>query len=221
MTPGAPADEAATWETFVRGPRTLPETDGVRASWHRGRGRYFVWVLRIRGRSVRARVRAVARAVGDACVPVAEKDLHVTLFVAGFGAPTAAFDDDVTFDTLEAQAAALGRTYGPVTLAVGGGSSFLSVPFLTVADPAGDLERLREVLRRHGREVRFAPYQPHVTVGRYVRSLPTDGLAARLTPLRHQPWLPVKVGAVELVSFDASAAGTPLVTTRRIPLPLA
>lgn len=218
MTPDDRADAAATWDAFVRGPKTLPETEGVRAAWHRGRARYFVWVLRVCCPSVEARVRAVADALGGACAALAPSNLHVTLFVAGFGVARATFDDDVTLAALDAQAQALRSAAGPVTLAVGGANSFLSVPFLTVADPAGDLARLREVLRQDAHEVRFAPYRPHVTVGRYVQSQSTEGLAARLEPLREAPWLPLRLAAVDLVSFDARAPDTPLVTERRIEL---
>jgi len=218
MTDDDRADDAATWDAFVRGPKTLPETEGVRAAWHRGRARYFVWVLRVRTPSVRARVRAVAKALGSACAAIAPRNLHVTLFVAGFGVPTSTFDDDVTFAILEAQAQALRRAAGPVRLAVGGAHSFLSVPFLTVADLAGDLGRLRETLRQHAREVRFAPYRPHVTVGRYVQSVSTEGLAARLAPLREEPWLAMRLTTVDLVSFDAREPDSPLITARRIEL---
>lgn len=211
-------DEDEVWATFCRGPQTLAESPGVRAAWHRGRPRYHLWAFRVRAADVTERVVYLQRALDGVFDPLPREDLHITAFVAGFATDIPVHDDCVRWSALDGQAHAVRHEGRRVRLRVGGVGSFLSVPFLWVSDPDGNLARLRALLARHGRELRFAPYRPHVTLGRYVSGLPTAPVAARLAPFRQLPWLDLGLDAVELVSFEADTPGAPLVTERSVPL---
>jgi len=211
-------DEDEVWSTFCRGPATLAESAGVRAAWHRGRRRYHLWAFRVRAPDVTDRVAHLQQALAGAFEPAPRDDLHVTAFVAGFATTNPLHDDCVPWQALDLQTRALREEGRRVRLRVGGVGSFLSVPFLWVGDPYGELDHLRSVLARHGREIRFAPYRPHLTLGRYVADVPTAPLAARFAPFRQLPSLELNLDAVELVSFEAATPGAPLVTERTVPL---
>jgi 2'-5' RNA ligase len=171
-----------------------------------------VWLLRLDVAEVRARLDAVAEAVAPWIARVREP--HVTVFVAGFPCGTARWDDDVTEAALAAQGEALASTR--VRLRIGPANAFASCVVLEVEDADGSLADVRARLGRGVREVRFAPYQPHVTVGLFRDSVPTGPIASALVPHRSMEPFELEVDAVELVEIDAREAGAALQTRWRI-----
>ena len=173
-----------TWARF----RALEQTSGPAANaideWRRGRERYAVWALRVIDPAVTARMSAVAERLGDSLVRVRSEDAHVTAWVCGFPAAVPTLDDDVADAILDAQRAAVSRL-PPPRLSVGAPNAFATCAFLEVHDPHGDLAALRTALAVPGaKEVRFARYQPHVTVGRFGDSRPVAPIARALAALR-------------------------------------
>ncbi|MFN7950632.1 MAG: 2'-5' RNA ligase family protein [bacterium] len=214
-------DLDATFHAFRARTVTLGPTAGARESWHRGRTRYAVWVLRIDASEVLARMARIAAALADAIEPVAAADAHVTTFVAGFPCQDPpAHDDDVPWTVLDAQAAALASaSLRPVEIEMGGANAFASCAFLDVKDPHRTLARVRDELARVHPEVRFAPYTPHVTIGRFRDVRPTAPIASALHPHRPLPPIRVTVRTLELVTFDAHRDGhATLLTERRVRL---
>jgi len=197
-----------TWVRF----RALEQTSGPTASaiddWRRGRERYAVWALRVIDPAVTARMSAVAERLGDSLVRVRSEDAHVTAWVCGFPAAVPALDDDVAHAILDAQRAAVSGLRPP-RLVVGAPNAFATCVFLEVHDPHGDLAALRVALAVPGaREVRFARYQPHVTVGRFGDSRPVAPIARALAALRagdHFAPCAVRDSRVELIELDARA----------------
>jgi hypothetical protein len=188
-------------------PQTLGPTPGVLPAWHRGRARYAVWLLRVADAAVQARQAAVADRLGPAIVPVAAGDAHVTVWVCGFPCARPRFDDDVAEATLDAQRAAT-RAARPPRLLVGAPNAFATCAFLEVHDPDGDLAALRWTLGSvpGARELRFARYRPHLTIGRFADSRPTAPLAAEIQAMRADArFVPLPAGAVrlELVELDS------------------
>jgi hypothetical protein len=136
---------------------------------------------------------------------VRRRDAHVTAWVCGFPSTAPSLDDDVAEATLAAQRASVAATKR-VRLLVGAPNAFATCAFLEVQDPHGDLAALRAALAVPGaREVRFAAYQPHVTVGRFGDSRAVAPIADALGLVRARglfPHHPID-GAVELVELDA------------------
>jgi hypothetical protein len=132
----------------------------------------------------------------------------VTAWVCGFPAAVPTLDDDVADAILDAQRAAVSRL-PPPRLSVGAPNAFATCAFLEVHDPHGDLAALRTALAVPGaKEVRFARYQPHVTVGRFGDSRPVAPIARALAALRAGDRdAPHAVGdsRVELIELDARA----------------
>lgn len=211
-------DFDAVFRAFGERSHTLGPTDGALDEWRRGRERYAVWVVRVTAPAVIERMAAVAAALGDAIAPVPAGEAHITTFVAGF--PCAAnplHDDDVPWHVLDEQCADLTRALAaPVALHVGGANAFASCAFLDVHDPTGGLARAREALGRIHPEVRFAPYVPHVTVGRFRDTRAVAPVATQLATLRELPPIALTVDAIELVTFDATHDGHPALVTERV-----
>jgi hypothetical protein len=194
-----------TWTQFCALERTAGPTDGAIEEWRRGRERYAVWALRVIDPEVVARMAAVAARVGDALVCVRPEDAHVTAWVCGFPAPVPRLDDDVAEATLDAQRAAIARLRRP-RLTVGAPNAFATCVFLEVHDPHGDLGAVRAALAVPGaREVRFAPYQAHVTVGRFGDSRAAAPIARGLAALRAEAAAPhaMRECRLELIELDA------------------
>lgn len=217
-------NEAATearweesWRAFQGAPATLGPDPGVREAWRRGRERYAVWLLRVNDPAVRARVARVRAAFDGELVPVADQDLHITVWVAGFPTDRPALDDDIDEAVLGRQAHAL-REAAPVRLAVGGLHPFLTCLVLRVDDPHDDLGALRRRLALGPPELRFGPWLPHITVGRFPAVRPTAELTARVGALRWRAALPVCLREIELVELDACRWDAPLQARWRIPL---
>ena len=199
---------AETWASFRARELTLGPTEGAMEAWRRGRQRYAVWALRVVDPVVIARMAAVADRLAGAIVPVAPERAHVTVWVCGFPCAAPRLDDDVAETTLAAQRRAVAHLPRP-RLVVGAPNAFATCAFLEVHDPHGDLAALRAALAVPGaKEVRFAPYQPHVTVGRFGDTRPAASIARMLAALRDgEPVAPHAVAdsRLELLELDARA----------------
>jgi 2'-5' RNA ligase len=195
-----------TWARFRALEHTLGPTHGAIETWRRGRERYAVWALRVIDADVIARMAAVTDKLAGAIVPVAAEHAHVTAWVCGFPCVAPAFDDDVADSVIAAQRQAVTRVQR-LRLVVGAPNAFATCAFLEVHDPHGDLAALRAALAVPGaREVRFAPYQPHVTVGRFDDSRPAASIARVLATLRdgeHAAPRAVADSTVALIELDA------------------
>lgn len=215
-SPTQPLDD--TGRVFAAGPHTLVESAGVRQTWHRGRSRYAVWIVRVKDPEVRARVATAQRTLSAWIEPLAAEDLHITLAVAGFVAPRATANDDVTPTALARRADRARTIAGPFVYRIGGLHSFLGAPFLAIEDVTGGLARLHGALTAPGCPLAPKRYLPHLTVGRYAGRFPTRDLLPALDRPDEPPPLEQRFDAIELVTFEARAPHAPLVTRARVPL---
>jgi hypothetical protein len=203
-----PSGFADTWGAFCALEHTLGPSGDAIERWRRGRERYAVWALRLTDPVVIARMEAVAGGLAGAIVPVKPQDTHVTAWVCGFPAAVPRLDDDVAEAIIAAQRRAVERLRRP-RLLVGVPNAFATCAFLEVHDPHGDLAALRATLAVPGAaEVRFARYQPHVTVGRFRDTRRAAPLARALAALRagaHATLRAVADSSLALVELDARA----------------
>lgn len=203
------ASELPFNETLVAEPRDYPE-------WRRGRSRYGVWMLPVDNPAVLARIELLKRELADLLHP-SRRQPHITLFVCGFAQPHRRYDDDFTPAQLARQVAGLqALEVQPCTLRIGAVDSFASAAFLTVTDPAGQLDRWRRVLATECAEVRQAPYVPHLTLGLYRRRVHLDELRERLDNLPQCAALAVPVTCLEYATYEACDLFGPLSCQRRI-----
>lgn len=182
--------------TLVAQPRDYPE-------WHKGRSRYGIWMVPIDCPRVLGYVEKVTEQLSDLLHPT-RRQPHLTVFVCGFEQPERVHDDDFTADQLARQMAALQRLQPPAcSLQIGVPDSFASAAYLRVGDPDGQLSSWREALGEGGREVRFGPYVPHVTLGLYRRQLGAAELRRRLDAVTGTRQVELPVSRLEYADYDS------------------
>lgn len=187
--------------------------------WHRGRARYGVWTLPVDCPRILARLERAQAHLGDWLHGDYRRQAHVTLFVCGFPAAQAKFDDDFPSERLDAQIDALSALCAsPFELQIGGLDSYASAPFLSVSDPDQRLEVLRAALGEHSAEVRQSPYHPHLTVDLYARAVPRTDLQRRLTAFGEDEPLALRVDELHYSTYAAAELFGPLRTERRVAL---
>ncbi|MFT4977387.1 MAG: 2'-5' RNA ligase [Myxococcota bacterium] len=169
-----------------------------------------MWLIRLHHPTISTRIQTIAAALGDVIAPTSLPDLHVTVSVAGFPTTSPERDDDISWSALEHQRKTL--RFLPFELEVGRAGSFSTAAFLEVRDPSGGLAHVRRQLLSTSGEVRFAAYQPHVTIGVYRGDAPAAPICGVLGEHRSLVGVRVVVSSVELVTFEAASAGSPLET---------
>jgi 2'-5' RNA ligase len=199
---------------------TLPSEARDFVEWRRGRMRYAVWVIDVDDVAIGARLRAAQHHLGHGRLhTLPGRAAHLTVFVCGFEVAERQLDDDFSGAMARAQEAALTRLRcPPFELEVGGLDSFDSAAFLRVSDPSGSLERLRRTLATSCPEQRFAPYVPHLTLGLYQRAEPKDELSRCIAEFEDGAALPLRVGSLRRVRYDARSLDSALETTCEVPL---
>lgn len=189
--------------------------------WRRGRQRYAVWTLPVDCPRVLARLARAQAHLGDWLHVDYRRQAHITLFVCGFPAEAARFNDDFPGERLAAQLTALRQLdVGAFELQIGGLDSFASAPFLDVADPGRQLDALRAALGAHSTEIRQSPYHAHLTVGLYARAVPCAQLRQRLASFTDHTALTLPVRELHFSSYAAAELFGPLRTERRLALRL-
>ena len=187
--------------------------------WHRGRQRYAVWSLAVECPRIHARIARARTHLGAWLHDDYRRQAHITLFVCGFPAESAQFDDDFPQERLDTQCAALhALAGGPFELQIGGLESFASAPFLNVGDPEGRLATLRAALAARSAEVRQAPYLAHLTVGLYAQAVARADLQARLAAFTDREPLTLSVRELHYSSYAAAELCGPLRSERRLVL---
>ncbi len=195
--------QASPAETLVAELRDYPE-------WHRGRERYGVWIAPVEQPALLAYIEEARHRLGDWLYPCADRQPHVTVFVCGFHQRTAVHDDDFPPDRLQRQIALLDADIGtPCGFPLASPDSFSSAAFIPVGDPEGRLAQWRSLLGRASREVRQAPYVPHITLGLYRRRIGADALRQRLAEIE-APALTLSISELHYVTYDARHHSGPL-----------
>jgi 2'-5' RNA ligase len=197
-------------ETLVADLRDYPE-------WHRGRERYGVWVVPVRDEALLGYMEAAREQLADLIHPSPRRQPHLTVFVCGFHGEGEQ-NDDFPPACLQQQLVLLGAGTGAkCVLPLARPDSFASAAFIPVGDPMGRLARWRQLLEAASREVRQAPYVPHITLGLYRRCVPAGVIRQRLAALAPPPPM-LAVAALEYVTYAARDQLGPLHTMHRVPL---
>lgn len=186
--------------------------------WRRGRTRYGIWMIPVEAPDILGYLDQVRERAGDLLHPPGARQAHLTLFVCGFEAPSVRWNDDFTPDRLHRQIARLEqRKDGPCALPVLPPDSFASAMHIPVGDPLSRLATWRDELDAASREIRQAPYAPHITVGLYRRRVPAEDLRRFLTSLPPPPPA-LAVGELHYATYDGRDQHGRLETRFRLPL---
>ncbi|RAO77549.1 2'-5' RNA ligase family protein [Dyella jiangningensis] len=198
-------------ETLVAELRDYPE-------WHRGRKRYGVWVLPMVQPDLLDYVAKVREALADILHPSPLRQPHMTVFVSGFHQARGRADDDFSSAMLRRQRALLRRSeLQCVALPLAKPDSFASAAFIPVNDGEGQVARWRALLGSVSREIRQAPYVPHITLGLYRRRVDAPTLRQRLAAFG-APLVALAATELHYVTYAARDPMGPLRVERRWPL---
>lgn len=196
--------------TWVADLRDYPE-------WHRGRERYGVWIVPIEDEALLAYLDQARTQLADLLHPIGRRQPHLTVFVCGFHGEGEA-DDDFAPRTLEQQMAALkNSSAGACALPLAAPDSFAGAAFIPVGDPMGHIRQWREQLGAATREIRQAPFVPHITLGLYRQRVTADVVRQRLGEIAPPPCALV-ARELRYVTYAASDLFGPLHTEQRLML---
>lgn len=199
-------------DTVVAQLRDYPE-------WHKGRSRYGIWMVPIDCPQVLGYMAEVTDQLADLLHPT-QRQPHLTVFVCGFEQPHRVQDDDFTAVQLQQQRTALeALRYSACTLQVGRPDSFSSAAYLSVIDPDGHLAVWRSALGERCSEIRFGPYEPHITLGLYRQQISAAALRERLDRLPAPPKLSMSVNRLEYANYSAMDMFGPLRCQQSIGFP--
>jgi 2'-5' RNA ligase len=199
-------------------PTTIPAEIRDFPEWRRGRETYTVWVLRLEDEAIREKFKAAREHLDGYLLKPYDRQPHITLFVCGFLVEQPQYNDDFTRAQLQAQVRAMeNASVQPFEIEIGGLNSFASAPFLEVSDPEDGIARLREDLSRGAREFRTAPYTPHLTVGLYAGTFPSDEVAERLMAFPANP-IKLKVEQIAFATYRAQEIAGQLTYKHKIAL---
>ncbi len=160
---------------------TIPSPVHDHPEWHHGRKDYAVWLIELSGMEVSQKVRDAREHLSEFLIQPYQRQPHITIFVCGFLADTARYDDDYSVEQFERHAQLLRvAAVKPFTVEIGGLNSFASAPYLEVADPEGGIERLRTLFLTNGMEIARSTYSPHVTIGLYAAAFPGSVVYKRI-----------------------------------------
>lgn len=157
--------------------------------WRNGPRWYHVVVAMIDDDDVEARRRAASSLLGAQLLrPSTPAQAHVTIWAAGFHPE----------GSLPAS--------GSLPLVIGGARTFRSAAYLDVSGPGP--ARIRSRLLSDGlTEDRSGPFEPHVTVGIYLREVPMPQVYEALAQLRDAPPIPVTAQVRHMVVDTRSPQG--------------
>ncbi len=199
-------------------PTTIAAENRDYPEWHRGRGIYAVWVLRMEKAAIQEKFKAAREHLNGFLLEPYDRQPHITLFVCGFLVDESKYNDDFTQSQLQAQLSTLEKAnLLPFEIEIGSLNSFASAPFLEVHDPEGGIARLREILACSAREFRIAPYRPHLTLGLYADAFDSREVIDHLTEFPSNP-ISWKVESITLATYRAQEIARPLTYQHEVSL---
>lgn len=187
---------------------TQPSVRRDFVEWHLGRQPYVFWALDVDTPAVAERVLRYSQLLGDCLLEGYLRQPHVTLDVCGFPAWQPGRDDEFGRELLAGQLAALREArVAPFSIEVGDPDSFLSAPYMAVADLDGGIAALRRCLAINGEHRLFGDFVPHVTIGLYAEARPFEQVRERLLAGRFHEGLVLPVQRLSLMSYAPGEIG--------------
>jgi 2'-5' RNA ligase len=192
---------------LAQSPTTIPASLRDYPEWHRGRGDYAVWLIKLEADEIREKVKAAQRHLADFLLQPYQRQPHITLFVCGFLTEHPQYEDDFSTEQFRAQAQLLKDAQLPAfPIEVGGLNSFASAPFLTVTDPQGGIDKVRAVFARTVEEIARSEFTPHVTIGLYAGAYPSEVVLQRMAAFPVNP-LRIEVKEITFATYQAREVG--------------
>ena len=199
------------WSEFIRSAQTLSLEEGVLEEWHKGRTAYALWILRIESKSTISELRNLQESLAKWIDPVTE--FHITTWVSGFPSSSLQYNDDVLERDLQKATKRVGEG-STISVKLGHINSFQTSAFVEVEDHRGHIHAIRKQLNTH-KEIRFAPFIPHITLGNYTDKYDTPLIKSEIERLE-PPFAELYFNSVEWVEFSPQGCRKTLKCIKRI-----
>ncbi|OGW36194.1 MAG: hypothetical protein A2010_13800 [Nitrospirae bacterium GWD2_57_9] len=198
---------------------TIPSIIRDYPDWHRGRKEYHVWLIELGSEEILQKVEAAREHLSGYLLEPYRRLPHITLFVCGFPAYNALYDDDYTREQLLAQTQLLGNSkIKPFQIEICGLNSFASAPFLEVHDREGGIESIRSLLSSTAVDIgRQKTFTPHITVGLYSGAFCSKEVGRRIAAFSEEP-VGTRVERITLGSYQAEEIAGALNFKFHVPL---
>jgi 2'-5' RNA ligase len=202
------------YEAFLQTPQTIAHVERDFVEWHGGIAHYGFWAVVVADPDWLA-VFAAARAhVARFVHPGYRRAPHVTVAACGLLA-----ESHVSAAQTARQTAVLATAkLAPFPLYAGPLDSFTSAPMITIQDPTGELERVRECITAVSPEDTPAPYQPHITLGLYRDAFDTAQVVDCLSAFAPAPVQPLLVTELAFCAFETKDIQGPIQILERVNL---
>lgn len=189
--------------------QTIPASQRDPVEWRRGRTTYGLWLVALGTEEISKKVETAREHLSDFLLMPYHRQPHVSIFICGFPAEAATFDDDYSTEQFHGHTELLYKAaIKPFVIEVGGLNSFASAPFLEVRDLDNGIGRVRAVLSTTTQEIGRTSFTPHVTVGLYSRAFQSRIVAERISTFQGKP-ISLFVERLTFATYEArEIAGT-------------
>jgi len=185
------------FESFLAMPKTIPHCDRNFVAWHGGVPYYGFWSVLVEDLTWLKLFDAARIHVKELIHPGYQRAPHITIAACGL-----LEQKHFSAEHLKRQILALSEAMiVPFFLNAGALNSFASAPYITVEDPTGSLNQIRERLSVISKEDDPGQYQPHVTLGLYRDAFDTLHVADRLREFQRVPISPMLVTELAFCAF--------------------
>jgi len=198
---------------FLELSHTIPNLRRDFPEWHLGRSRFAIWAIDVDCPAVRQQVRTAETHLSDFLLAGYHRQPHITLSTCGFPSNKPEHADDFGEKNLKAQILALRQAcLSPFEVEIGSLGSFPLAPFLYVRDTTNSIAIMRTCLNSSKPNALREDYTPHVTVGLYAGTWPSETVGRRLDAFPQDDTSRCLVTRISLMSYAATEIGGPLTT---------
>ncbi|MBW2604684.1 MAG: 2'-5' RNA ligase family protein [Deltaproteobacteria bacterium] len=202
------------YDAFLKTPKTIAQCDRDFIKWHGGVSHYGFWAVVVNDLNWLELFYAARSLVKQFIHPGYQRAPHITIVACGLL-------DQKHFSTqrLECQLIALTEAMiNPFSLNATSLGSFTTAPYITVEDPTGSLNQIRELLSTISKEDNPVPYQPHVTIGLYRDAFDTQQVAECLQAFQRAPAGSMLVTELVFCAYETKEIQGPISILERVKL---
>jgi len=202
------------FEEFLSNPKTIPRCDRDFVEWHGGVRYYGFWAVIVDDPNWLELVGAARAQVTQFIYPGYQRKPHITIAASGL-----LHEKHFSLHLAQRQLVSLTEAeLTPFPLYAGSLDSFSSAPYITVKDPTGSLDRIRDFLSTISREDFPSRYKPHITLGLYRDAFDTSQVADCLQAFKHAPISSMVVSELVFCAYETREIQGQFIVRERVKL---
>ena len=193
------------WADFLSIAQTYQPDLSVFYQWQKQRTSYAIWMYRFKQKKLIDTAQNIQKLLTQTFSIHLVKQLHMTVFVAGFPGSQIRYDDDIDASILEAQFQCLQSSkLNSPEIYIQKPCSTLTGPTLLTRDLTDTTDQIRSLFEQQASEQRFSDYRPHITLGHYLNRYDTETVYQELLDIPDFTPFIIKPYSLELVYINCS-----------------